>query len=366
MISKLLGLRIFEVEVSSFCNVHCRYCPRELVPESGLMTRETFSRFLDGLNLGRMDSVSFVGMGEPTLNPRLSEFVRMVKTRFPKTHTWVTTNGTNLTAKTLPPLLAAGLDTLGISFNGLDPRTYEQNMPGAKFEKTLTHVDDSVRAARLAGGHTRVQINYIVTAENAEREAEIQAFWRKRGVTHFRPQRMHDRAGTASAVPGMSTVDSAGLNGRPCVRSAVMPFISWKGEVLPCAHDMRRVNVLGNVCQESWGDIETRQRDIFRCTQSPAMCAACKDPLRHDMLKKMDEVVRKELIVRVKDRLFTPLRSTVCWLRGLVHRRGVPPVGSVVLSPAPRDVESTGPVAMPTGDLVDGAEMDSPQPVLSK
>lgn len=207
MISKWLGLRIFEVEVSSLCNVHCRYCPRELIPESGLMSRETFSRLLDGLTLGGMDSVSFVGMGEPTLHPRLSEFVRMVKARFPKTHTWVTTNGTNLTVKTLPPLLAAGLDTLDISFNGLDPDTYEKNMPGAKMEKTLGCVDYAVRAARLAGGRTRVQINYIVTAENAEREADLQAFWRNRGVTHFRAQRMHDRAGSASAVAGMSTVD---------------------------------------------------------------------------------------------------------------------------------------------------------------
>jgi hypothetical protein len=236
-------------------------------------------------------------------------------------------------------------------------------MPGAKMEKTLGCVDYAVRAARLAGGRTRVQINYIVTAENAEREADLQAFWRNRGVTHFRAQRMHDRAGSASAVAGMSTVDRAGLNGRPCVRSAVMPFISWKGEVLHCAHDMRRANVLGNVRHESWGEIEARKREILRCGQWPAMCEACKDPLRHDLLEKMDGVVRKELMNRMKDGLLAALNAPVRWVRGLARRRRPPRAGRSALPPASLGVETLDPVGMPTGDRADGAGMDAPQPV---
>ncbi len=298
MLTRLLGVRIFDLEASSRCNVKCRYCPRELLPGEGAMSRETFSRFLDGVELGAADTVSFVGIGEPTLNPRLPDFVGQVKSRFPAARTWVTSNGTNLNARTVPPLLAAGLDTLDISFNGLDAVSYESNMRGAGFEDSLANVEYARRAAEAAGGRTRVQINYIVTAENAAREEGIQAFWRARGITEFRPQRMHDRAG-AVRLGDMTPSDTPGLGGRPCRIFQTMHFITWRGEALYCCHDMRRAHVIGDVNRESWDDIEARKRGIVRAGLWPAMCSGCADPLRHDLHGQLDRMIRREMAGRM-------------------------------------------------------------------
>ena len=302
MLARIMGVRIFDLEASGCCNVKCRYCPRELLPAAGLMSQETFSRFLNGVELGQADTISFVGMGEPTLNPLLPAFALQVKERFPQARTWVTSNGTNLNERTVPPLLAAGLDTLDISFNGLDPRTYELNMRGASFEQTLANVEYARREAERSGGRTRVQINYIVTAENAGREAEIQAFWRARGIAQFRVQRMHNRAGDVR-VEGMSPVEAAGLLGRRCLLFETMHFVTWKGEALYCAHDMRRAHVIGDVNAEPWAAIEARKREISRDGEWPALCASCTDPLRHDVRERLDQMIRRELAGRVASSL---------------------------------------------------------------
>ena len=130
MLAKLLGVRIFDVEASSRCNVHCRFCPREKLPSTGFMSEETFFRFLDSLPLNGADTLAFVGMGEPTLNPRLPDFIREAKARYPRVITWVTTNGTTLKDGMIERLEAAGLDILDVSFNGLDRETYEHDMRG--------------------------------------------------------------------------------------------------------------------------------------------------------------------------------------------------------------------------------------------
>jgi organic radical activating enzyme len=298
VLAKLLGVRVFDLEASSRCNVRCRYCPRELLPETGLMSQETFSRFLDGVELNSTDNVSFVGLGEPTLNPRLAGFVREVKSRFPATRTWVTTNGTNLNTRTIPPLLSAGLDTLDISFNGLDQMTYELNMRGASFEGTLANVDYARREAERAGGRTRVQINYIVSAENAGKEEAIQAFWRARGIGHFRVQRMHDRAG-AVAVEGMTPGDAPGLAGAGCRLFEVFNFISWRGQALYCCHDLCRTHVIGNVNVEPWAAVADCKRELAGAGHWPAMCARCTDPLRRDVRRLIDATIRRELAGRL-------------------------------------------------------------------
>lgn len=298
MLARLLGVRIFDVEASSHCNVKCRYCPRDLLPEKGLMSQKTFSRFLAGVKLGPTDTVSFIGMGEPTLNPHLPGFVRQVKERCPKTRTWVTTNGTNLNEKTVLPLLEVGLDTLDISFNGLQPVVYELNMRGASFEQTLANIEYARREAEHAGGRTQVQINYIVTAENTAQEGFIRDFWRARGIARFRVQRMHNRGGDAR-VEGMSPVEAAGLSGRRCLLFETMHFVTWKGEVHYCAHDMRRAHVIGDINAEPWAAIEVRKREITAAGRWPAMCARCTDPLRHDVRQQIDAMIRRELAGRV-------------------------------------------------------------------
>jgi hypothetical protein len=218
-----------------------------------------------------------------------------------------------LTDRVLQPLLCVGLDTLDVSFNGLDAVAYEKEMNGAKFDKTLANVEHAARELKRLGVKTQLQINYLVTKENSADEERIQTFWRARGVNNFRPQRMHDRAGTHS-VAGLTPEGAPGLRGRSCAVFETVTFVTWQGDVTYCCHDMPRRHKIGNVREDDWAVIESRKKQIIRKGVWPAMCGACTDPLRHDMLEKVDQMIQRE----IREQAAAGLRSSFRRLRDIV------------------------------------------------
>ena len=69
----LLNLQpLFDIELSSKCNISCVFCPREKMEKigMGLMDSKTMASVAEWLPLG--SSVIISGLGEPLLNPRLA------------------------------------------------------------------------------------------------------------------------------------------------------------------------------------------------------------------------------------------------------------------------------------------------------
>lgn len=290
MLSTVFGIRIFDLEACGACNLTCPFCPRELLPPVGNMSDGTFDRFLNHVELGSTDTVAFVGIGEPTMNRRLPLFLGKAKSRYPKVRTWVTTNGTLLDERTLPPLLDGDLDTLDVSFNGLEKETYERLMKGADFGTVLANLEYTSDRIRRLGYKTRLQINFIISRENQHEEEEIKNFWRARGIMNFRVQRLHDRNGDAK-VAGMSPIDSPGLRCATCAIFDLTTFITWDGKVMHCCHDIPRKYPIADINLHDWREIQRRKSEIRRTGLWPSMCGLCTDPLRHDMREKIDEMV---------------------------------------------------------------------------
>jgi MoaA/NifB/PqqE/SkfB family radical SAM enzyme len=287
MISQLLGIRVFDLEASSACNLWCRFCPRELLPETGLMRQETFTKFLNAVRLRPTDMLVFSGIGEPLLNPSLSSFVQQAKERYPGVRCGITTNGALLDPTRTRALLDARIDTIAVSFNGIEPDAYERLHRGARFGHTLANVDAALDLIRTRSAPTQIQINYILTRENAATAGKIESFWRARGVTHFQIQRMHDRAG-AVLVEGMTPPDTAGLRGNTCEIFQRVNFISWKGDILYCCHDVRREHKIANIRDKPWTAIDECKDRIRRGREWPKICTRCTDPLRTDLPAQLD------------------------------------------------------------------------------
>ena len=298
MLARLFGMRLFDIEASSRCNVSCVFCSREHLPETGLMDEDTFHRFLEHVPLRASDGLMFVGLGEPLLNPRLPDFIASAKRLYPKLFTLVTTNGKLLTAPVVSKLLEAGLDTLDVSFNGIDAKTYERLMKGARYEQTLANIAYTQREILCNKCSTNLQINYIVTQENADRKAEIEVFWRSRGIEHFRVQTMHTRGGSVG-VDGMTPVGQPGLQGRSCEKFRFMPFITWRGDVVYCSHDLRRNQKIGNIRMEMWDDIEQRRKDVLQNHRWMDICEICVDSYRHELEKELSRGIIQEVKKRM-------------------------------------------------------------------
>jgi MoaA/NifB/PqqE/SkfB family radical SAM enzyme len=313
MLAKMMGVRIFDLEACGACNLACTFCPRDALPPAGVMSQATYTRFLDQVELRATDSLSFVGVGEPTMNPLLPDFIRQAKARYPKVRTWVTSNGTKLNDKVVARLIDAGLDTIDVSFNGLDAHTYESQMKGAKFDQVLENLTYTAAQIAARGSKLKLQINYIITKENADHEWEIIEFWNKRGISDFRVQRMHNRAGLTE-VEGMTPIDEPGLKCASCALFETVTFITWQGDVMYCCHDIPRTHKIGNINADTWQMLSARKKDIIMTGNWPSMCGSCSDPYRYDMTDKIDAMIRKE----AEQRIVGGVRTSLGALRKMV------------------------------------------------
>jgi MoaA/NifB/PqqE/SkfB family radical SAM enzyme len=115
----LPSLDWIQVEVTSYCNATCSYCPRTVYQDAWLnrhLSIEAFKRL--SLAFTRTKMVFLQGWGEPFLNSDLITMVRMAKDAGCKVGT--TTNGMLLNEKIMYQLVECGMDVLAFSLAGVD------------------------------------------------------------------------------------------------------------------------------------------------------------------------------------------------------------------------------------------------------
>ncbi len=168
------------VSVTDKCNLRCTYClPDEGVAPRGheeFLSLEAIAEVVRaGVGLG-MTKVRLTG-GEPLVKKGIVELVRLIHAVPGVRHLAMTTNGT-LLAPLARPLRRAGLDSLNISLDSLDPARYRRITRRGDLAQALAGVE----AAREAG--FPVKINMVVQEETEEAEIEaLRAFCRERGLT---------------------------------------------------------------------------------------------------------------------------------------------------------------------------------------
>ncbi|HWR72997.1 MAG TPA: radical SAM protein, partial [Nitrospirota bacterium] len=112
------------IEITSRCNLTCPVCLKRF-KDSFQLTESSFGKIIDGLIRceGRVDVVNLSG-GEPTLHPRLADFLRMTKAKGVMQAT-VSTNGLLFLSK--PGLRRLFRETgalAALQFDGFRPETY--------------------------------------------------------------------------------------------------------------------------------------------------------------------------------------------------------------------------------------------------
>jgi len=95
--------RIHQIEVTTECNLRCKYCPHPNLPrEKRHMDMETFARALKWCEFydqttGNQTELSLTGIGESLLHPHLLDFCAMARDALPGARLLFSTNGLLLT-----------------------------------------------------------------------------------------------------------------------------------------------------------------------------------------------------------------------------------------------------------------------------
>lgn len=122
---------------TTYCNFKCAYCGHSLghqemkrqydfVPEH--MQLDTYRKVIEQLAEfpQKLKMLSLTGQGEPLLNPHIAEMVKIAKKAGVAERIEIITNASLLHKDLADALIAAGLDTLRISLQGLSADKYQE------------------------------------------------------------------------------------------------------------------------------------------------------------------------------------------------------------------------------------------------
>jgi MoaA/NifB/PqqE/SkfB family radical SAM enzyme len=150
------------IEPTNRCNLSCRTCIRNAWDEpQGDMSAETWKRFVKSVkSLPSRPDIFFGGFGEPLLIPHIAEMVAQAKKV--ARHVELITNGILLNEQKSHELLAAGLNTLWVSVDGLTSESYADVRIGAALPQVLENIR-SISRLRLEI-HRKLEIGIAFVA----------------------------------------------------------------------------------------------------------------------------------------------------------------------------------------------------------
>lgn len=286
-LSSPLSIHIFS---SFYCNFKCRYCLHSLdtddLQEMGFqkqfMEFQVYQKAIDDIasHHWHLKALIFAGHGEPLLHPDIAAMVAYAKERKISDRIEVVTNGSLLTHSLSDALIAAGLDRLRISLQGVSADQYKEmsgiDIDFAKFIEQLQYFYEHKT-------ETEVYIKVIDLALKNPGDAErFEALCRGASDLHA----------IEYAIPFVQEIDLGELSGNckqgNCHSSRIcsMPFYMMalypNGDVLPCCST--KPPLLGNILQDNLKKIwESRERNNFLIQQlngakTIPVCSACSVP----------------------------------------------------------------------------------------
>jgi cyclic pyranopterin phosphate synthase len=167
------------ISVTDKCNLRCRYCmPAEGVTErqhSDFLSLEQITEAAGAAVRLGVRKIRLTG-GEPLVKRGIVDLVRMLRGIEGLAHLAMTTNGT-LLARQARELKEAGLDSLNVSLDTLDPERYRELTRGGDIDRAI----EGLRAG-LAEGFP-VKVNMVVLEDTSEGEiARMRGFCQVEGA----------------------------------------------------------------------------------------------------------------------------------------------------------------------------------------
>jgi len=174
-------LEHIQLEVTTFCNASCSYCPRTTAGTSWKnihMTPETLHPLLP--LLPSVPYVHLQGWGEPLLNPYFFDLAELVKAQGCLFGT--TTNGVLLDQENADRLIASGFNFVAFSLTGAGP-THDRFRQGAPLKETLAGIKALADARRQSRKNSpAIHIAYMLLQDGVEELDNLPGLLRGLGV----------------------------------------------------------------------------------------------------------------------------------------------------------------------------------------
>jgi radical SAM protein with 4Fe4S-binding SPASM domain len=238
------------IEPTNVCNLDCHFCPySRQTRRPGYMGVDLFRKIADEC-AGRDVKLWLHFLGEPLLNRDLPALIVCAKERGIE-QVGLSTNAFFLTREMGEKLIRAGLDRLECSVDGFDRASYLQVRRSEAFDRVVENTKGFLQLKReLGADRPSLSIQLMRTPGVAENLPAIRAFWKPWLGEHDFIMTIEDIS-FAGALRGPRP---AGRR-EPCRWLWHYLVVLWNGDVVTCASDYDGQRVMGNLREQSLGDV---------------------------------------------------------------------------------------------------------------
>ena len=260
---------LVDIELTNRCNALCTFCPRDMTPQQGFISREDFYRAVERVReLPEQPKVTLTGQGEPTLHPDIVEFMRHVTDS--GLRVGMTSNASRLTPALAEDLLAAGLKELSLSISDFD-EDYEE-VYNLDFRNSM---DNALHFISINEGRCQVTINIVEHDINCHKIEQMKEFWRSRGVGRFLVFGQNNRGGACQTGKLFTESDAHFAEAARLMRQRGISslcdaafkflFVGWNGNYYVCCNDYEKTTPLGHVAEKGFAQVDQDKLGLLAC-----------------------------------------------------------------------------------------------------
>jgi radical SAM protein with 4Fe4S-binding SPASM domain len=258
------------IEPTNLCNFCCSFCPtgdKELLTRvhrpAGSMDLDLFRKIVDDLKAFdvKLRLASLYKDGEPLLHKQFPEMVQYIKQADVAERIWTKTNGSLLRPELNERLIAAGLDMICISVDGLSAEGYKR-ITGVAVDYHAFKAN--VRDLHARRGNCEIYIkiaDYGLTPEDvAQFYADFQPF-----STYISVEKLMGWSYSSLKDFTLGTNPDT-YDGLPLTSKDVCPYpfyvmaVNFNGTVSLCGNDWSHSTIVGDVTRDSLQSIWNGER----------------------------------------------------------------------------------------------------------
>jgi radical SAM protein with 4Fe4S-binding SPASM domain len=173
-ISKLPSFpRYLDIELTNLCNFQCLMCPvgtGSMHRPAGMMDEYIFNKIIDEIKHFKTP-IRFTCWGEPTLHPKFLVFLKTAKTNNIMCH--LNTNGSKFSEEMIEEFINIPLDSIKISFQGIDSKSYNEMRNICFFDKLV----DNIKLLYQKRGDKPLPFIHVTTTTTYETPEQIDQFY---------------------------------------------------------------------------------------------------------------------------------------------------------------------------------------------
>lgn len=252
------------------------------------MPREVWERVLREVK-DTAHTIQFYFQGEPLLHPDLPQMIR--EAHEAGLYTIISTNAQALTQERAEALVAAGLNRIIVSMDGLTEASYNAYRVGGSLDKTkaaLGYLRDAKRRLKV---RTVIELQCLRLRTNEHEWSDFKRVYKQLGADRlvFKTAQLYDYSTGHPLMPSNERYSryKKGKDGlyhrkplrKGCLRVWSGVVVTTTGEVLPCCYDKSHAYAYGNIMTASLKELFVNDKALaFRkaaLSEQPTICKEC-------------------------------------------------------------------------------------------